>query len=131
MIVLDTHALIWWAADDTQLGLNARAAIDAESSNGHILVSAISAWEIAMLVRVGRLTLALDVTAWLETVAGLPCVSFVPVDTRVAVQSVELPGEFHKDPADRIIVATARHHSAPLVTVDMKIRNYQHVQTIW
>jgi PIN domain nuclease of toxin-antitoxin system len=131
VIVLDTHALVWWAADDPQLGAKARAAIASERAGGQILISAISAWEIAMLVRSGRLTLTLDVVTWLDTVAQLPSVRFVPVDPRIAVQSVGLPGEFHKDPADRIIVATSRHLSAPLVTADLKIRGYQHVQTIW
>jgi PIN domain nuclease of toxin-antitoxin system len=77
------------------------------------------------------LTLTLDVTAWLDTVARVPAVCFVPVNIRISVDSVQLPGAFHKDPADRIIVATARHYVAPLVTADLKIRDYLHVQTIW
>jgi PIN domain nuclease of toxin-antitoxin system len=56
---------------------------------------------------------------------------FVPVDNEIAVRSVELPGEIHKDPADRMIVATARKLAAPLVTADEKIQNYPHVRTIW
>ena len=56
---------------------------------------------------------------------------FLPVDVEIATKSVELPGEFHKDPADRIIVATARKLAAPLITKDDKIRAYPHVKTIW
>ncbi|MDR7946681.1 twitching motility protein PilT [Achromobacter insolitus] len=131
MIVLDTHALVWWVAGDPQLSRSAREAIEAEAQDGEILVSAISAWEVAMLAKAGRLALTLDAGAWLDTVAEVPAIRFVPVDVRISVQSVDLPGEFHKDPADRIIVATARHYSVPLISADLKIRDYPHVQTIW
>ncbi|HCW22089.1 type II toxin-antitoxin system VapC family toxin [Achromobacter sp.] len=131
MIVLDTHALVWWVSGDSQLSRAAREAIEAEGQDGEILISAITAWEVVMLVKAGRLALTMDAAAWLDTVVQVPAVRFVPVDVRISVQSVELPGEFHKDPADRFIVATARHLSAPLVTADLKIRDYPHVQTIW
>jgi len=131
MIVLDTHVLIWWAAADPQLSRAARDAIEAEAQDGEILVSAISAWEVAMLAKAGRLALTMEAEAWLDTVAQVRAIRFVPVDVGISIQSVQLPGEFHKDPADRIIVATARRHSAPLISADMKIRDYPHVQTIW
>jgi PIN domain nuclease of toxin-antitoxin system len=131
LIVLDTHTLIWWVSGDSQLSVKAKKAIESELPDGQIMVSAICAWEIAMLISKGRLALTMDIDEWLETVASIKGVSFVPVSTNVAVQSVRLPGEFHPDPADRIIVALARHHSVPLVTADTKIRAYQHVKTIW
>lgn len=131
MIVLDTHALVWWASGDSQLSRPARKAIDTAEQNGEILVSTISAWEVAMLVKTGRLVLTMDAAAWLDAVAQMPSVRFVPMDVRIAVHSVDLPGEFHKDPADRFIVATARTYSAPLITADHKIRDYPHVRTIW
>lgn len=131
MIVLDTHALVWWVAGDSQLSRPAREAIEAEAKDGEILVSAISAWEVAMLAKAGRLALTMDAGAWLDIVAEVPAIRFVPVDVRISVHSVDLPGEFHKDPADRIIVATARQHSVPLISADLKIRDYPHVQTIW
>lgn len=131
MIVLDTHVLIWWAAGDPQLSRAARDAIEAEAQDGEILVSAISAWEVAMLAKAGRLALTMEAEVWLDTVAQVRAIRFVPVDVGISIQSVQLPGEFHKDPADRIIVATARRHSAPLISADMKIRGYPHVQTIW
>jgi PIN domain nuclease of toxin-antitoxin system len=77
------------------------------------------------------LQLAADLAAWLAAVETIPSVVFVPVDNEVGVKSVVLPGEFHRDPADRIIVATARHFSVPLVTADERIRNYAGVRTIW
>ena len=72
-----------------------------------------------------------DVAEWLSYVGSIEAVNFVPVDNEIAVKSTELPGDFHKDPADRLIVATARKLAAPLVTADEKIRAYQHVRTIW
>jgi len=131
MVVLDTHALVWWVSGDAQLSGAARDAIETERQGGEVLVSAISAWEVAMLVRAGRLALTMDAAQWLDIVAQIPGLRFVPVDILLAVRSADLPGDFHKDPADRLIVATARHYCAPLVTADSKIRSYQHVQTVW
>ncbi|MBB3048930.1 PIN domain nuclease of toxin-antitoxin system [Litorivivens lipolytica] len=131
MIVLDTHTLIWWVNGDKQLSTNAKKAIESELPDGQVFVSSISAWEIAMLVSKGRLALTMDIDDWLDTVSAIDGISFVPVTTDVAVQSVRLPGEFHSDPADRIIVALARHRSVSLVTADTKIREYRHVKTIW
>jgi PIN domain nuclease of toxin-antitoxin system len=132
MIVLDTHTLVWWASgDDNALSTGARDAIEAELDGGQILVSSMSAWELAMLVAKGRLALSMDVSEWLAVVAQLNAVAFVPVDNELAVKSTQLPGEFHKDPADRLIVATARKHAAPVVTFDARIRNYPHVRSLW
>ena len=132
LIVLDTHVLVWWVTGQTtELSRKARTAIDKEAAGGEILVSAISAWEIAMLVERGRLQLTLDVEQWLDIVTDIDAVRFVPVNNRIAVKSVGLPGEFHKDSADRLIVATARDAAAPLVTADEKIRQYAYVATIW
>ena len=131
MIVLDTHALVWWVTGDPTLSKKAKAAIARELDGGDIIVSSISAWEIAMLVNHERLLLSMDVMSWLATVAEIEAVRFVPVDVEIAAKSVALPGEFHKDPADRMIVATARKFAVPLVTKDEKIRAYAHVKTIW
>lgn len=133
MIVLDTHALVWWVSGGDQLSARAREAIGAEqaSAEGQLLVSSITAWEVAMLVERGRLVLTMDVDDWLETVASIEGVYFVPVGKEVAVQSVRLPGDFHPDPADRMITALARHYSLAVVTADKKIQEYQHVKTIW
>ena len=132
MIVLDTHVLIWWVSGDTgQISPAAQEAIKQELAGGQIVISSISAWELAMLVAKGRLALSMDVSEWLACVSQIEAVTFVTVDNTIAVKSTELPGEFHKDPADRMIVATARKLAAPLVTADEKIRAYPHVRTIW
>lgn len=131
MILLDTHALVWWVTGDAELSANARAAIKKELNGGEIIVSSISAWEIAMLVAREKLVLTVDVDAWLAAVAEIEVVRFVPVNNEIAIKSVSLPGEFHKDPADRMIVATARVLAIPLVTKDEKMRAYPQVKTIW
>lgn len=131
MIVVDTHTLVWWVHGDDALSKKAKAAITRELDGGQIVVSAITAWEIAMLVEREKLVLSMDVGSWLATVAEIDAVHFMPVDNEIAVKSVELPGSFHKDPADRMIVATARKLAVPLVSKDEKIRAYAHVKTIW
>jgi PIN domain nuclease of toxin-antitoxin system len=131
VIVLDTHTLVWWVTNDSSLSKKAKAAIERERAGGEIVVSAISAWEIAMLVERETLAFSMDVESWLATVQQIPGVRFVPIDVDISTKSVKLPGEFHKDPADRLIVATARKFGAPLVTKDLKIRAYAHVKTIW
>jgi len=131
VIVLDTHALVWWVTGDAELSKKAKAVIEREQDSGEIIVSAISVWEIAMLVEKGRLILSMDVSSWLATVAEIERVKFLPVDMVIANKSVALPGEFHKDPADRMIVATSRKLAVPIVTKDEKIRSYPHVKTIW
>jgi len=133
LIVLDTHALLWWVNGDPQLSQSALKAIEQElqAEDGEILISAITAWEIALLVEKGRLTLSMTTDDWLETVEEIEGVRFVAVDAATAVESTRLPGEFHKDPADRMIVALARHYNAELVTADDKITAYRHVRTVW
>lgn len=132
MIVLDTHALIWWASQDAQLSAVAKKAIEDElADGGSVLVSAISAWELAQLVDRGRIALAMDLDEWLRAVESIDGVWVVPLSAQTAIQSVNLPGEFHNDPADRMIVALARERNAVLVTADEKIQRYPHVKWIW
>ncbi|MEW6593701.1 MAG: type II toxin-antitoxin system VapC family toxin [Thermodesulfobacteriota bacterium] len=131
MIVLDTHALLWWVNGSTDLGKAAHKAIAAAVRAKSVHVSSISSWEIALLVECGRLRLALDVRDWLCRCEALPFLTFVPVDNAIAVESVRLPDFPHADPADRIIVATALSLGASLVTKDDTLRHYPHLKTIW
>ena len=131
MILLDTHCLFWWTSDPRHLSSVAATAIAAERPGGDILISSITAWEIAMLVARGRLGLSMGISDWLAVVEEIGEVRFIPVDNAIAVDAVTLPGEFHKDPADRLIVATARKLGVAIVTADEKIRSYAHVRTIW
>jgi PIN domain nuclease of toxin-antitoxin system len=131
VIVLDTHALLWWVNDPTTLSVTAKEAIDAAVESKTVRVSCISSWEIALLVERGRLRLALDVRDWLCRCEALPFLTFVAVGNAIAIESVRLPDFPHADPADRIIAATALSLGAALVTKDDKLRNYPHVTTIW
>lgn len=131
MYVLDTHTLIWWVSGDSRLSASARMTIETARAAGDVLiVSSITAWEIAMLVDKGRLQLTMDVDSWLATVEQIENLDFYPVNNKVAIESTRLPGEFHKDPADRMIVALTRVLSATLISADEKILNYSHVKTL-
>lgn len=133
VIVLDTHVLLWWVNGGSELSARADELIAAEQAGAHgrILVSAITAWEVVMLQQRGRLRLAMDVDEWLRQVATLDRLEFVSISTNLAVQSVRLPEPFHKDPADRFIVALARELNVPLLSADQKIREYPHVRCLW
>ncbi len=87
-------------------------------------VSAITPWEIGMLVAKGRLVLDRDVMDWLQAALSLPGIRVAPLEPALAVASTRLPGELHGDPADRLIVATARHLGATLVTADAALLAY-------
>ncbi len=132
MIVIDTHVLVWWVSGDKSLSKSATKAINETLADGsEVIVSSVSAWEIAMLIEKGRLVLSMDVASWLDEVSQIDGVRFVPVDNEIGIKSAVLPGEFHKDPADRMIVATARRLAVPLVTADQKMIEYEHVKTVW
>ncbi|HEY2824139.1 MAG TPA: type II toxin-antitoxin system VapC family toxin [Gemmatimonadales bacterium] len=132
MIVLDTHAWIWWVSDPSRIPRRSRARIERASSGAQPLyVSAISVWELAMLVEHGRLTLSLDVADWLARAEAAPDVEFVPVDNRVALRAVRLHDFPHKDPADRLIVSTALGLGATLVTADQRLHRYKPLPTLW
>ena len=126
MIILDTHIWVWWVDGGTQLPADYRALIQTEAANG-LGVCAISCWEVAKLVERSRLLLTVPVEQWL-TQAIQPPVVLLPLSPKIAVGSTQLPGSFHRDPADQLIVATARHYDCPLVTVDGLIRSYPHVR---
>ncbi len=131
MIVLDTHVWLWWISNPENLSTRAGQAIDQAVAEKSIIISSISTWEIALLVDKGRLELSVDLRDWVRKTEDLPFVRFMPVDNTISLRSVTLPGRFHPDPADRIITATAMTMGLPLVTMDNKIINYPHVQTIW
>lgn len=128
MIVLDTATWIWRASDPTRLTTSARRAIDEAE---RALVSAISVWEVAMLVAKRRIRLDRPVEQWVDLALALPGIQLAALEPAIAVRSTKLPGDFHADPADRIIVATALEHAVPIVTPDERIRFYPHVQSTW
>lgn len=131
VIVLDAHVLVWWLSGEKLSAKAGKAIAKHEQTERSILLSPITAWGIAMLVERGRLVLTMDVESWLAEASKIPAIEFIPVDNNIAIKSTQLPGHFHRDPADRMLMALARHLSVPLVTADEKILAYKHVKTIW
>jgi PIN domain nuclease of toxin-antitoxin system len=129
MIVLDTHIWVWWVHDDPQLTQRQNAWIQEHEEQG-VGVSAISCWEVAKLVEYHRLTLPCPVAEWFDQALAYPGMQLLPLTPRIAVESTQLPGTFHRDPADQIIVATARIYDCPLLTADDKILRYPHVKLL-
>lgn len=131
MIILDTHVWLWFLHDPNQLSDKAQGAIARAQVDRQIYVSAISVWEVAVKVSLGKLAIPLPIQDWFEMACQYPEVVIEPVSGGDAIASTLLPGSFHKDPSDRIIIALARRHDAPLITRDQKILDYPHVETIW
>ena len=131
MIVLDTHVLIWWIENPAQLSPKARRAIAKDSLENGIIISSVSALEIATLVRRNRLHLAVSVDLWLANVQRLPELHFEPVTAEMAQIAGSMGDELHGDPVDRLIAATAVVLNAPLVTADTKLREYKGLDTVW
>jgi PIN domain nuclease of toxin-antitoxin system len=129
VIVLDTHIWVWWVHADQRLSRAHRETLGAHEQTG-LGVSAISCWEVSKLVERRRLVLPCGTREWLDQALAYPGVHLLPLTPAIAAESTELPGEFHNDPADQIIVATARLLGVPLITVDGLIRRYPHVQLL-
>lgn len=129
MIVLDTHIWVWWVDGSSQLTSQYEYRIE-EHKTGGLGVSVISCWEVAKLVESGRLKLRCSVEEWVEQALAHPGVQLLQLTPRIAVESTRLPGSFHRDPADQIIVATARIWNSPLLTADERILKYPHVTAL-
>jgi PIN domain nuclease of toxin-antitoxin system len=130
MILLDTHVWLWWLHDPSRLSDPVKAAIALEESHSGILVSTISVWEIAVKSSIGKLTLPLAIDEWYAMAQTHPGVIVEPLNPLDAIASTQLPGTFHKDPADRILIAIARRYDVSLVTLDAQILNYPYVKKL-
>jgi PIN domain nuclease of toxin-antitoxin system len=128
--LLDTHAWLWWLSEPALLSTPALRAVEAARSTSTLAVSAISVWELAMLVEKGHIVLDRCPHDLLAQCEHLSFLTFAPVSGRIALRSVEL-GPFHADPADRMIVATALQHGAELVAKDRRIRDFPGVNAVW
>lgn len=124
-ILLDTHTWIWLFQGSTELSEDIIVKINQTGSQGKVFISAISVWELSMLVAKGRVTLSKSIHQWVEDSLSQPGVNLSLLTPAIAIESSFLPGEFHGDPADRIIVATARINNLILLTRDRKILQYQ------
>jgi PIN domain nuclease of toxin-antitoxin system len=121
LLLLDTHVVLWAAFNEDRLGRHAAKAINLASRENRLAVSAITPWEIGLLASKKRINLYKDVLEWVLDALAKPGVALVPLEPEIAVASTRLPFEMHPDPADRILVATARHLGATLVTADQAL----------
>jgi PIN domain nuclease of toxin-antitoxin system len=129
LILLDTRIWVWWVNGSPDLRPQQQEAISKHQSHG-LAISAISCWEVAKLVEKSRLSLDREVLDWLTVALNYPAVRLLPLTPEIAVESTRLPGDFHQDPADQIMVATARVMQLALLTADEKLRAYAHVTTL-
>ena len=127
-VLLDTHALLWYASDSYKLTALAKQRIEEAD---WVYVSAMSAWEIGMLVNKDRLSLRFPVNQWIELSYQLPKLRWVSLTPEIGVLATNLPGLFHGDPADRLIVASALAYGSALITADQKIHSYMHIESVW
>jgi PIN domain nuclease of toxin-antitoxin system len=121
-VVLDTHMWVWWLTPQSPLTRAERLALDRSAENRELHISAISLWEVQLLHAKQRLQLPTSFAEWIVRAADPRLVAVLPLDVDVVIASDELPQAFHGDPADRLIVATARAHAMPLATHDAAIR---------
>jgi PIN domain nuclease of toxin-antitoxin system len=129
LILLDTHALLWWALDPPQLSAEAAAVVaEMEEQGGY--ASAISIWELGVKVQRGKLELGLSMDEFARRVERSAIVELVPVDTTIWLRSLSLQWE-HRDPADRVIVATALLKGVPLLTRDSVMHQFDGVRCVW
>ena len=122
-MILDTHTLLWMDRDDPSLGQEARRQIEIAWRTGSVAVSAISFWEAAMLAERGRIVLPVPAEQWRADWLQAGLIE-VPLDGRLALRSCQLEN-FHRDPADRFILATALARNEALMTADQKILGWQ------
>ena len=124
-ILVDTHIFVWLLSGSEELSANARHEIESCTKNeGQVLISAISIWEIGMLSQKGRITLKKPTLQWVKEALSAPYVCLAPLSPEIAIESCQLPGDFHGDPADRMIAATSRVLNVPLLTKDARIQEY-------
>jgi len=129
--LLDTHVWIWWHMRPQNLSRKVKGIIADPSRYDELLLSAFSIWEFCKLLEKGRLGISCDPEEWLATALVMPKLRVVPLSPAIAFRSTVLPEPPSSDPADQIILATAREENATLLTKDEPLRRYVHVRTIW
>jgi PIN domain nuclease of toxin-antitoxin system len=129
--LLDTHILVWWLSDQGRLSrAQIRALSEIDSGSATAAISGMTLWEVAVLVERGRLQIAGSADVWLDEIQSHPRLTVLPITAAIAIESERLGPNFPKDPADRIIAATARCHGLRLLTADDKIRRWGGVPII-
>ena len=129
--LLDTHAWVWWVTEDRRLSRPAQRAIDKAQANDVLWLSLISLWEVAKKTEKRQLLLDRPLDDWFDLATTRPGLHLAELTRPILAESCRLPAPFHGDPADQIIVATARDRDAVIVTKDRLIREYEQVRSIW
>ena len=124
MILLDTHVLLWSVTDSHKLGQASRLLLESKSKTDPYYVSSITAWEVTLLAKRGRLHLGESVQEWFANAMLQPAWRSIAIDNETAIESINLPGNLHNDPADRFLIATARINGFTLFTADRAILEY-------
>ena len=127
-MILDTHIWIWWVTEDNRLSKSKLKDIKKATGKGGIKISIISCWELCKLVEKGKIGFSIPLKEWMHSAIRYPGLELLEITPNICLESCNLPGDFHGDPADQIIVATSRLLNLPLVTEDKKIINYPHIQ---
>lgn len=128
MVLLDTHIWIWWLFADSRLTAEERLELDRLASNHEVAISAISVWEVQMLVRKRRISIHLPFEQWIREATRPDVVNIVPLDSNVAIAVYNLPADFHGDPADKMVIASAISRNYTLATDDNAIRRSELVE---
>lgn len=128
--LLDTNAWLWALDSTEKLPRKVRSVLQ-KPANLPLGLAAISPWEIAKKESKGLLQLSVPVRQWVQRAIQAPFIELMPLSVDISLESSHLPGSFHKDPADQIIVATARVHDLVLISSDSRILAYPHVKTLW
>ncbi len=129
--LLDTHTWIWWNMHPENLSKKVKSKIINVNEYNEMLLSVISVWEFCKLLEKNRLAITCDSEEWIKEAIDIPKLRLVPLTPTIAYKSTVLPGQFHDDPADQIIVATAREENATILTKDRRILDYNHIKSIW
>ena len=129
--ILDTHTWIWWHVNPPRLSQKVKEIIQNTENYNEMLLSAISPWEFCKLLEKKKIGIACDPEEWINIALNMPKLRLVPLSPVVAYRSTVLPQPFHNDPADQIIVATAREENATILTKDEKIMAYDNVHSLW
>jgi len=129
--LLDTHTWIWWNMRPQNLSQKVKVLISDSSKYDELLLSAISPWEFSKLLEKGRLGISCHPEEWINLALDMPKIRLVHLSPILAYRSTVLPKPFHSDPADQIIVATAREENATVLTEDKNILTYDHVRSLW
>lgn len=129
--VIDTHVWVWWNMQPKKLSGKVRSLLSTPKRYEEILLSAISPWEFSKLLEKGKIGISCNAEEWISEALDMPKLRLVPLTPAIAYRSTSLPQPFNGDPADQIIVATAREENATVLTKDKTIQKYKHVRSLW